>query len=876
MNKKTIAVMCTALIVLGAGISSVEAAGKKDTEKPLTERGRKLMERYNGMLNELKTEISDAVPAVDEQKKAAYLKARKAEKEAEKKKARARARDQTMKAVNDLNLNSFLASDNLDDQLVKYVVLSDATPRGLALFAQQGRSQEKLIERLLADSDLMKQMAVAEGAEKGRYGRAIKIYTDIQERSDGATDGILQRLALAVSLEHAVPIHQRNPKAATDAPGTVDPLKRYLNYEKAYLNGDLDPAFDGLSVWELRMVVDGNEPNWTLSWGREMLRNYRPDHILTENYAWRYVGLVRTDVRYGSDDVRNDRPELQFYQNILMNGGICGRRAFIGRFILRAFGIPTTAHPQTGHGSLTHWTPDDWVICLGGDWGSGWSWGPRADGEGARYTGNPRYNSDRNFLATTQGRATGKPFLQVKRAQWIGDVMGEKRCLGLIGNDPGFWNGVALYRQRAIIENSKAGKLAADGEDSAEADEPTIAEKVKASQVTSEDKEITYGEGGLISIPAAAYSKPSGNSGEVNAMKSFAGGLQVFLPRFFRQGKRLLRGGTWKNGPYRCTSASRMRSAGYGHYENWGFRVAVTPAGNERPRELTLDLGDGVTMEVVYIKPGTFVMGGDGKGSDSLPGRFRAVEGPKHEVKLTKGFYLGTHEVTQAQYRAIMGNNPSKSTKGPNCPVDNISEGAAVSFCEQLAEKTGRDVRLPTEAEWEYACRAGTDTRWFFGDDPSQLGEYAWFKGNADGKSHPVGQKKPNPWGLYDMYGNVCERVADVYKKNYYERSPKVDPTGPSQPTKSCFEYTINAPHAGKYALTARVVTTNYEQTLRVAANDADSEVVMKLPFTCGMWERCKPVVLGLKKGENTLRFSRSDPPQYGVAIKLFRLKPVR
>ncbi len=193
------------------------------------------------------------------------------------------------------------------------------------------------------------------------------------------------------------------------------------------------------------------------------------------------------------------------------------------------------------------------------------------------------------------------------------------------------------------------------------------------------------------------------------------------------------------------------------------------------PKSLTLDLGNGVTMEFVYIKPGTFVMGGE----STSEGRFQAVETPKHEVTITKGFYIGKHEVTQAQYEAVMGNNPSKSTRNPDCPADNVTWQNANAFCQKVAQKTGRQVRLPTEAEWEFACRAGTDTPWSHGSDPAALGEYAWYDGNAGGASHPVGKKKPNPWGLYDMHGNVCERIADWYHRDYYANSPKEDPTGP-------------------------------------------------------------------------------------------------
>jgi formylglycine-generating enzyme required for sulfatase activity len=298
----------------------------------------------------------------------------------------------------------------------------------------------------------------------------------------------------------------------------------------------------------------------------------------------------------------------------------------------------------------------------------------------------------------------------------------------------------------------------------------------------------------------------------------------------------------------------------------------MTPSGNEMPRELTLDIGDGLTMEMVYIKPGTFVMGGE----STTDGRFECVEVPKHEVTLTRGFYLGKYEVTQAQYEAIMGTNPSRSTKAPDCPVDNVGEAEALEFCMKLAEKTGHETRLPTEAEWEYASRAGRDSKWFFGNDPSRLGEYAWFKDNADAKSHPVGLKKPNPWGLYDIYGNVCERISDKYSRGYYAKSPKVDPTGPSPGTHSHFEYKVDVPRSGTYLLTARVVTANYGQRLNVSVNDEESAVVMEMPFTVGKWQLSEPVKLTLDEGENTLRFWRDQPPQYGMAIKNFTLTPVK
>ncbi len=194
------------------------------------------------------------------------------------------------------------------------------------------------------------------------------------------------------------------------------------------------------------------------------------------------------------------------------------------------------------------------------------------------------------------------------------------------------------------------------------------------------------------------------------------------------------------------------------------------------PPTLTLDLGNGVTMECVYIRPGKFTMGGD---SDPKHG-WQGVEKPKHEVTITKGFYLGKYEVTQAQYEAVMGVNPSK-WKEAQRPVEYVTWSESDGFCRRASEKTRREVRLPTEAEWEYACRAGTTTDWSHGSNSANLAEYAWYNVNAGGQTHPVGQKKPNGWGLYDMHGNVWEWVADWYGSDYYASGPREDPTGPTE-----------------------------------------------------------------------------------------------
>ena len=435
----------------------------------------------------------------------------------------AKAKRNVIEATNALGLETFLTDASLDGKLARYVALKEATPKGLAKYAAQSREHEKRVEAILASDELLVQMALADGPRKERrspapdYGRMIDILHDIHQASDQASNGPLAKLALAVALEHAAPHKMRSAKADTDAPQYVDPVKRYLHFEKAYLDGELDPNFKDLTVWDMRMVVDGEEPEEILAWGRDMLRNYRPDHITTSDHRWRYVGLVRTDIRYGSQDNKYDKDELQFFQNILMNGGICGRRAFIGRFILRAFGNPTTARPQRGHAALVRWTPDGWVPVLGAGWGSGWTKTP--------------YDRDLDFLATTQARALGGKFLEVKRAQWVGDLMDEPRTYGLLNNkkQPEFWNGVALYTQRGLIADSKS--LGAVGEELSEANVSDVVYAIETAEITDADREIQVDNRGVITIPAAATSSPKSSQGRIVFTPSVLGGLQLHYKR---------------------------------------------------------------------------------------------------------------------------------------------------------------------------------------------------------------------------------------------------------------------------------------------------------------------------------------------------------
>ncbi len=229
------------------------------------------------------------------------------------------------------------------------------------------------------------------------------------------------------------------------------------------------------------------------------------------------------------------------------------------------------------------------------------------------------------------------------------------------------------------------------------------------------------------------------------------------------------------------------------------FGLSLTAAAQEK--EVTNSIG----MKLKLIPAGTFMMGSppDEKGSED--------DERQHQVTISQPYYMGVYEVTQAQYQKVMGKNPSHfqgdavaikipAKKHPqtgrtieeakivpvdtsNYPVELVSWEDAVAFCEKLSSlpserAAGRVYRLPTEAEWEHACRAGSKTAYSFGNDASSLGEYAWIIDNSGGKTHAVGQKQPNAWGLYDMHGNVWEWCMDRYGD--YPRGSVTDPVGAS------------------------------------------------------------------------------------------------
>jgi formylglycine-generating enzyme required for sulfatase activity/tRNA A-37 threonylcarbamoyl transferase component Bud32 len=258
-----------------------------------------------------------------------------------------------------------------------------------------------------------------------------------------------------------------------------------------------------------------------------------------------------------------------------------------------------------------------------------------------------------------------------------------------------------------------------------------------------------------------------------------------------------------KAGPSQPTSRMRARLSRLGPRIWWaaagllllGFRVAGGVVLRFKTSSRMIEVlnlpkhADKMTLKL--IPAGTFQMG-------SPAGQGHGFEHPQHEVRITRPFYLGVFEVTQGQYQAVMGQTPSYFKGSADLPVENVSWLDTVKFCNTLSEReglrpfykidgvsvsvpdwSGMGFRLPTEAEWEYACRAGSTTRYSFGDDEARLSDFAWFSGNSGGKTHPVGQKRPNAFGLYDTHGNVWEWCWDWYATDFYKQSPTDDPRGP-------------------------------------------------------------------------------------------------
>ena len=540
------------LLALAIGILSVSPTlsftRNKGPMPVLNKQGIELEKQYAQELDLISKQIANALPKIDQQNKdsfetartelAALKKPREDDPEPLQKKyheAKPLAESKALESARPLiaELESLLNSEVLDGKLMKAAILRHGTPAGLAEFAQQSEHHKTLLDKLLTNEKLMKQVLLSGRANGGEYGEAMEVYHAILEASERARKpGILQRLALGTALHQ--PWLDENKKGSvnglvfSDHKNPDGQVSRYLHYEQAFLNGELDPQFKDFNAWECRFITNDPYTNEELSWGRSMLRQFRPDHITNPDQKWRYTRVVKSDLPYCS--TRHD-PSLGLpQQQALALGGICGRRAFFGRFIARAFGIPSRRSTQTGHAALNRWTPDGWVVNFGGWWSFNWC-GPQGG---------------LDFYLDSRAREFEDDYLKVLRSQWIGDALGEEDVsLRQYGQGGGFWDGLAFYLKRAIVEDANLEETDTDSALAAlsaeearllgESDKVLGEEGIKEIVIPEEDKKIIVTEDGTVTVPAVSCSSPRNNTDKVIFLNSYDGGMQLHYQRLGSQ-----------------------------------------------------------------------------------------------------------------------------------------------------------------------------------------------------------------------------------------------------------------------------------------------------------------------------------------------------
>jgi len=515
---------------------SLSARGKEIVE--LTPEGKKLFKAYNEELISLRAELTKIAPAIDPKKKATFdfhhnlintLPKRPNPKELKMAPVTycagyppyASAQGNALLAARVIfkDVDPFLKGKNLHAKLAKCSLLSKAS-RNLAEFAQLGKEEKSYVDMLLNDDKLIVEVMELGGVRGNEYGEAIRMYKTIQKASKNArTDEFHRRWALASALEYPAGINA--PEGETRTQSLV---AHYLNYEKAFHDGELDPLFGTLSAFDCRFIFDFQRPLKDTIWTRKMMRNYRPDHMKLD-YRWRYCRITKSDIPYtsgltGARGKLGVELGLSHFQKYFLEGGICGPRAFVGRNATHAFGIPSMPSPQTGHAALAHWTPDGWVTVFGAHWTFS-----RARGNGL------------NFELQTRSRKEPEMYREYLRAYWLGDVFAEKdTVLQNFGRGGGFWKALGHYKKLAIVEDADIKALEAVGSEFAESNEAAISpnsdwtweegsnDKVENTfpqiELSEADKTITTDEKGIMTIPIAAC-KTRESTEKIRFIKSY-------------------------------------------------------------------------------------------------------------------------------------------------------------------------------------------------------------------------------------------------------------------------------------------------------------------------------------------------------------------
>jgi len=432
------------------------------------------------------------------------------------------------KVADFLSLPDSFAAGGLDDSLVRCAVLVEATADGLALFASNTTANKALVDHLLGDTMLMRDILIAGGANGGKYGEAMAIYTKLLNASkllrleardkdelwdDRSQKNILRRLALGTAVEHAVPVKHQFPVPTT----FVEPVARYLHYEHAYMAGDLDPEVEVMTGFECAHVTNSPAVDENLAWLRRTQANYRPDHIAKNGsnpghgLGWRYSFAVHTEVNYQHPQWLSDPPD---FTQIPAAGGECGPRAWFGRFTRWAWGLPIWGVKQKGHAALSTWSLYGWQMELGAAF-------PHSYWQG---------RSGPDFYLETQAREHRSEYQQVLRGQWVTKALGEEPCdpswtpvsPGKGYGKGGVWSALMLYKKKMTVGGENATQANRTARHMGPSVVPTKVQRyVDKWAQKLPTPTITTGPDGTITIPATAFSKISNTTGEIIAMNSF-------------------------------------------------------------------------------------------------------------------------------------------------------------------------------------------------------------------------------------------------------------------------------------------------------------------------------------------------------------------
>jgi len=398
--------------------------------------------------------------------------------------------------------------EKLESSVLKGIVIMKATPEGLAAFSEKDKKNGKLIDHLLKSNTLMKEMLTNGGASGGNYGNAMRIYTKILAslpEEDDDFSVINRKIGLAVALELATPIFEFDTK------NEIDPIKRYEHYATAFKKGELDPAFPHFSPWEMRHIVNCDAPDAQLKWGRDMMMNYAPYITTITDIKKRYLYILDTDVLSRSP---NWTSSPRTYQQVLSGGGKDGPNAWFGRFICKAFGIPTWGCKQPGRHGLTRWTPSGWEAMQGSDWDlcawegvSGIDFKGECDARSA--------HSDEDYFKKLVLLESLAEVLDGRR----GEIPEEERT---ILHPLRLWRSLSIIQKALMLEPASSTQFERTGRSPVK----TNVEKYLEMFEADEDDTKVKKKGGKIVIPAASHGYTSGPTMDI---PNFKGGKQLNL-----------------------------------------------------------------------------------------------------------------------------------------------------------------------------------------------------------------------------------------------------------------------------------------------------------------------------------------------------------